>query len=360
VKALLVRLLSPRTRIGRHALAALFVALAFAMTLALRTVALHTYFILFVPAVMFAAWFGGRAAGLTASALTVVLAATYLLPSDAIVDQLVWLIVAASVTVMTSALTAARRRAENRLSALAAEERERRRAAESVSQVKTDFLAQIAHELRQPLTAIATAVQLLEKTAAGNASQRALGVISRQNEHLRHLVDDLLDLARLQRKDLELRRADVDLCDIIDDVIHMIAPAVSERGIRFVSDVPPCPLVLRADATRVRQIVSNLLSNAVKYTEPGGEIHLGIEQNGNRVVIHVRDTGRGIPPEHLTQIFEMFETGPGQGTGLGVGLAVVKGLTEMHGGSVQAKSAGIGQGSEFIVTLPKKAHVPAA
>lgn len=122
-------------------------------------------------------------------------------------------------------------------------------------------------------------------------------------------------------------------------------------------------MVVRADATRVRQILSNLLSNAVKYTEHGGRNDLVLERidgEGGTVVIRVRDTGRGIPPERLTQIFEMFQTGHGEGTGLGVGLAIVKGLAEMHGGSVHATSAGLGQGSEFIVTLPAAAQRPAA
>jgi signal transduction histidine kinase len=359
----LERWLTPRTPLARHALAALFVAVAFVLTVLLRTVTPRFHFILFVPAVMFAAWFGGRAAGLTASALTVVLAAAFLLPGGAFIEELAWLIVAAIVVVGTSALTAAHRRAEARLAALLSQESARRREAESLSQLKSDVLAQIAHELRQPLGAITSAAQVLEKAPTDASRERGLGVITRQTEHLRRLVDDLLDASRLQRRELKLQTSDVDLCEVVEDVRHVIAPAVTERRIELSSSIPACPLIVRADATRVRQILSNLLSNAVKYTGHGGRIDLVLEEtkgDDGGVVIRVRDTGRGIPPERLTQIFEMFQTGHGEGTGLGVGLAIVKGLAEMHGGSVQATSDGPGRGSEFIVRLPAGAERPAA
>jgi len=359
----LERLFTPRASLARHALAVLFVAVAFGLTLLMRSVTPRFHFILFVPAVMFAAWFGGRAAGLTASAFTVVLAAAFLLPPGAVIEELAWLIVAAIVVVGTSTLTAAHRRAEARLADLLSKESARRRDAESLSQLKSDVLAQIAHELRQPLAAITSAAQVLEKAPTITSRDRGLGVITRQTEHLRRLVDDLLDASKLQRRELKLQTADVDLCEIVEDVGHVIAPAVTERRIQLSSSIPACPMVVRADATRVRQILSNLLSNAVKYTEHGGRIDLKLERiddEGGTVVIRVRDTGRGIPPERLTQIFDMFQTGHGEGTGLGVGLAIVKGLAEMHGGSAQATSAGLGQGSEFIVTIPAVGQRPAA
>ena len=343
----------PLVRLKHHALAVLFVLLAFGLTLALQAVASRAYYILFVPAVMFAAWFGGLAAGLTASVATIVLTVAFLLPTGTVVDQLAWVVVAAAVAIATSTLVARRRVAEARLSHLLAQEQVRRGEAESQNERKSAFLAQVAHELRQPLGAITTAAALLDAATVSPATKdRALGVITRQTEHLRRLVDDLLDLSRMTRNELQLRKANMDICEVVEDCCHSIEPDAKGRGIRFASSVPNCPLPIHADAIRIRQIVLNLLTNAVKFTDAGGEVHLLVEQHPSEVVIRVTDTGRGISPDRLSTIFDMFQTGGGEGVGLGVGLAVVKGLTEVHGGTVRATSAGPGRGCEFIVTLP--------
>lgn len=331
--------------------AVIFVAAAFVLTLILQHVALRAYFILYVPAVMFSTWFGGRGAGMLASALTV-LAALYLLPRAEIADQLVWLAVAGIVTFGTSILTDARHRAETSLTARAHQESSRRQDAESLSQLKTDLLAQVAHELRQPLGAITAATGLLQTAAAEGLRQRAVAVIGRQATHMRLLVDDLLDLSRLARQELHLNKSTIDLCEIIDDSLGVIAADVAARRIDVTPSVPPCPVHVLADPTRVRQILSNLLSNAVKFTPEGGTIDLTLERAMSHVVMRVRDNGRGISPDSLPLIFEMFHKGGGDGSGLGVGLAVVKGLAELHGGSVEARSDGPGHGSEFVVTLP--------
>jgi signal transduction histidine kinase len=332
--------------------AVVFVAAAFALTLILEHVALRAYFILFVPAVMFSTWLGGRAAGMIASALTVV-AAAYLLPRTEVADQFAWLIVAAIVTFGTSILTDARRRAEALLTAQAKQESSRRRDAESLSQLKTDLLAQVAHELRQPLTAITAATGLLQTNGTAEQSrQRAVAVIGRQTNQLRLLIDDLLDVSRLSRQELQLHRSIIDLCEIVDDSLNVIAMDVATRRIDVSSSRPSCPVHVVADPTRVRQILSNLLSNAVKFTPEGGRIDLALEELGSQVVMRVRDSGRGIAPDRLLVIFDMFQKGSGENTGLGIGLAVVKGLAEVHGGSVEARSDGPGFGSEFIVKLP--------
>jgi len=341
------------------AIALLFVAAAFVLTLILQHVALRAYFILFVPAVMFSTWVGGRAAGLIASALTVV-ATIYLLPRAQLLDQLAWLIAAALVTFGTAFLTDARRRTERLLAAQTAEESSRRREAESLSQLKTDVLAQVAHELRQPLSAVTAAVGLLQMEGSETARQRAVATIVRQTNHLRLLIDDLLDLSRLSRQQLHLQTSDIDLCDVLDDSLNVIATDVAARRIDVSTSVPDGPVRLTADPTRVRQILSNLLSNAVKFTPEGGKIDLALEQTDSHVVVRVRDNGRGIPPDHLRVIFDMFQKGGGDGTGLGVGLAVARGLAEMHGGSVEARSDGPGSGSEFVVTLPVAPQQPAA
>ena len=340
-------------------LAIVFVASAFALTLAVRHVALRAYFILFVPAVMLSTWFGGRTSGMLASALTVV-ATVFLLPPAEIADQFAWLIVAGVVTFGTSILTDARRHAEAQLTARAEEDLTRRQDAESLSQLKTDVLVQVAHELRQPLSAITTALRLLDTTAPAADRHRALAVIGRQTDHLRLLIEDLLDLSRMSRQQLQLRTSRIDLCEVVEDSFTVVASEMAARHIDLRSALPPCPVHVTADPTRVRQILSNLLSTAVKFTSEGGKIDVALERTASHVIMRIRDTGRGIAPDHLPHVFDLFHKGDGEGAGLGIGLAVVKGLTEMHGGSVEVRSDGVGHGSEFVVTLPAAAEEPAA
>ena len=339
-------------------LALVFVTSAFALTLAVQQVAVRSYFILFVPAVMLSTWFGGRTSGMLASALTVV-ATVFLLPRAEIADQFAWLIVAGLVTFGTSILTDARRRAEAQLTVRADEERSRRQDAESLSQLKTEVLVQVAHELRQPLSAIGTAARLLDTTAPAADRQRALAVIGRQTEHLRLLIEDLLDLSRMSRQQLQLRKSRIDLCEVVEDSFTVVASEMAARRIDLRSSLPGGPLHVTADPTRVRQILSNLLSNAVKFTSEGGTIDVAVERTAAQVIVRIRDNGRGISADHLPHVFDLFHK-DGDGAGLGIGLAVVKGLTEMHGGSVEVRSDGVGHGSEFVVTLPATAEEPAA
>ena len=339
------------------ALAVLFVGAAYAVTVFFRLFTPHVYLILFVPAVMFATWFGGLAAGVLASALTVAAAALLLAP-DEIGDQFLWVIVAGVVTLVTSAVTGVRRGAERQLEALAAAEQARRQEAESISQLKTDLLAQVAHELRQPLSAISVGTQLLDVTRSEVVRKQTIAVLDRQTEHLRRLVDDLLDLSKLTRHELQLRKSKFDLCQIVGDSVAVIASDLAARGLDLSSTLPPCPVYVNADQTRVRQILLNLLSNAVKFTPSGGTVALSVEQHVSHIVMKVRDTGRGIAPDSLPFIFDMFHRSDDESSGLGVGLAVVKGLAEVHGGSVEAHSQGVGHGSEFIVTLPVVAEEP--
>jgi signal transduction histidine kinase len=352
VRTELKRLRSARTILISLTWAVICVAAALIVTLLLQRLSTRIYFILFVPAVMFSTWFGGLVAGMIASLLTVI-ATVLLLPAPELVDHIAWIAVAALVAFGTGALTARRRQAEEQLAALAGQEQRLRRQAESVSELKTEWLTQVAHELRQPLSAIRTAAHLLDKQKHDAATTgRAVGVIVRQSDQLQVLIEDLLELSKLNRQELQLRRSRLDLCEIVDDSLHVVAAEIDARRLQVRSALPACPLHVMADPTRVRQIVTNLLSNAVKFTPPGGEIDLAVEGTESHVVIRVRDTGLGIEAERLPHIFEMFQKGDGDGAGLGIGLAVVKGLTELHGGSVEARSAGVGRGSEFIVTLP--------
>jgi signal transduction histidine kinase len=251
-----------------------------------------------------------------------------------------------------SLLTDLRRQAEAQLTARAEEESSRRRDAESLSQLKTDVLVQVAHELRQPVSAIIAAGRLVGTAAPESVRNRALGVIGRQTEHLRLLIDDLFELSKMTRQELQLRVSNFDLCEVVDDSVNLIVPDIAARRIELSSSRSPCPLRVTADPTRVRQILSNLLSNAVKFTPNGGRIDLTVEQTPSHVVMRVRDNGCGIAPESLPRVFDLFHKGDDESAGFGIGLAVVKGLAEMHGGLVEARSAGVGQGSEFVVKLP--------
>ena len=358
VRRFSARFLPPRGPIGRVALALFFVACAFALTLGLQRIGGSVYFILFVPAVMFSTWFGGLRAGMVASVLTVV-ATVYLLRRAELADQLAWLIVAAVVMFATSAMTEKRRRAEALLGEQAQQEETRRHDAETLSQLKSDVLLQVVHELRQPLSAMPVAIRLVGSAHDDTARQRALGVIGRQTGHLTRLVDDLLDAAKITRRELQLQKSTIDLCEVAEDSLGVIATDVAARRLDVSSSLPPCPVHVDADPTRIRQVLSNLLSNAVKFTPPGGRIDLIVERKRSDVVIRVRDTGQGIAPDRLDRVFEMFHKGEGVGAGLGIGLAIVKGLVEMHGGRVEARSEGPSHGSEFVVALPIAGYVTA-
>lgn len=229
-------------------------------------------------------------------------------------------------------------------------------------QRKDEFLATLAHELRNPLAPLLTAVPLLR---AGDAErrERLIGIVQRQATHLAHLVDDLLDVSRITRDQIALKPRLMSVGAAIVDAVQASRPLIEARGHRLSVSIPPEPIYVHADPTRLEQIVVNLLNNAAKYTEPGGEIGIRVETglegetpDRSTVRIHVRDTGRGIPPEMLPQVFELFtQVDPSldraQG-GLGLGLTLVRRLAEMHGGSVSVRSEGLGHGTEFVVTLP--------
>nr|WP_240761809.1 response regulator [Nitrosococcus wardiae] len=222
---------------------------------------------------------------------------------------------------------------------------------------KDEFLAILSHELRNPLAPIRNAVQILNRQGLDDATvQAARNLIERQSQHMVRLVDDLLDASRIARGKLELRREVVALAAVVEQAVEMAQPHIKSAGHDLTLLLPPQPLFLDADPARLAQVISNLLQNACKYTEKGGRIWLAAKRAGSDVVVSVKDTGIGISPEHLSQLFEMFSQMESsfqrsQG-GLGIGLSLVKGLVEMHGGTVEARSEGFGKGSEFIVRLP--------
>ncbi len=237
-----------------------------------------------------------------------------------------------------------------------------RREAEQANRAKDEFLAMLAHELRNPMAAIASSLTLLGRGRGEDPARaaRARDTAERQLDNLKRIVDDLLDLSRISRGHITLRREPADLERLVRDAITAVRGAIDARGHRLTVEVTDGPFPMRADATRIEQVATNLLTNAAKYTEPGGAIHVGLSREataeGPMAVLRVRDTGRGLQPEMVTRVFDAFvqvQQGLDRSSGgLGLGLAVVKRLVEMHGGQVTAASAGLGQGSEFTVRLP--------
>ena len=222
---------------------------------------------------------------------------------------------------------------------------------------KDEFLAMLSHELRSPLAPISNALQLLglQRGSENQIQRQARGIIERQMGQLQHLVDDLLEVSRITSGRVQLRRQRIAVSGIIEVAVETIRPLITQRRHELTVTVPPEPIWLHADAARLEQVVVNLLGNAAKYTEEGGQVRLTVELNGDECVIRVTDTGVGITAELLPCIFDLFTQAErsldrSQG-GLGIGLALVHRLTELHGGQVEVRSI-LGQGSEFIVRLP--------
>jgi PAS domain S-box-containing protein len=222
---------------------------------------------------------------------------------------------------------------------------------------KDEFLAVLAHELRNPLAPISNAVEMLRCQDGKRKADRVMEMASRQVRHITRLVDDLMEVSRITRGKIELERQHVPLADILASAVETSRPALDGARHDFVQHLPDERLVLDADKVRLTQVFSNLLNNAAKYTDPGGRVELSARREGEReVVVAVRDSGIGIPADKLAQVFGMFaqveEAGARSQGGLGIGLAMVQKLVEMHGGSVRAYSDGPGKGSEFVVRLP--------
>jgi PAS domain S-box-containing protein len=226
-------------------------------------------------------------------------------------------------------------------------------------QRKDEFLATLAHELRNPLAPIRQAAMIAEAPAASEAQRRwSHSVISRQVQHMSLLLDDLLDISRITRGTLELRRQMTDLTAIVEAALETARPAIDAKQHTFALELPRDPVVLACDPLRIAQVLANLLTNAAKYTDPGGRISLRGFATQQMVTIVVADTGVGIPEEALSRVFTMFSqvryTRDRSEGGLGIGLALAKGLVELHGGNIQVSSEGRDRGSKFTVQLPRR------
>jgi signal transduction histidine kinase len=237
---------------------------------------------------------------------------------------------------------------------------ERRRAEESLREAdrrKSEFLAILAHELRNPLGPIHNAVEILQRSEPDEPKVKsAIKVLQRQVGQMVRLVDDLMDVSRISQGKIELRREPVELASIIQHAVDAVRPLCESLDHELTVALPPEPAHLSADPSRMAQVVGNLLNNACKFTDRGGRIRLTVEREGEQALIRVKDTGIGIAPAQLPRIFEMFmQVGmplDRSRDGLGLGLALVKKLVEMHDGTVEARSTGPGEGSEFVVRLP--------
>jgi PAS domain S-box-containing protein len=227
---------------------------------------------------------------------------------------------------------------------------------------KDEFLATLAHELRNPLAPISNAVQLLRNPGGRRKADRLVDIVDRQVHQIVRLVDDLLEVSRITRGKIDLNKAPVRLTDVVRDAVETSRPLIEQGRHSLEVRLPDEPVVLEADAVRLTQVLANLLNNAAKYMDPGGRIMLDVRRDEHSVSIAVRDSGVGIDPEQLPHVFDLFvqghrTTGRCAG-GLGIGLTMARKLVEMHGGSVTAYSAGAGLGSEFIVRLPLPEHAP--
>jgi signal transduction histidine kinase len=233
-------------------------------------------------------------------------------------------------------------------------------ALEAADRRKDDFLAMLSHELRNPLAAIQGAIELMQRKAIDDTQLLwARDVLSRQNRHLSRLIDDLLDVSRITMGKLTLHKEPIELCDVIQHAVETARPLIEMRRHKLTLKLPDVPLHVKGDSVRLSQVVCNLLTNSAKYTDEGGHIELSLERAGGPegdALVKVKDDGRGIAKEVLARLFEPStheeRLNSGAHGGLGIGLIVVRGLVQMHGGSVEARSEGPGRGSQFTVRLP--------
>jgi signal transduction histidine kinase len=246
--------------------------------------------------------------------------------------------------------------------ALLERERQARESADTANRIKDEFLATVSHELRTPATSILGWVDML-KTGRMNEAQtrKAVDALQRGARAQAKLLEDLLDISRITRATLRIEPEPTDIADVLQGAIETVTPAIHAKGIAFTVTLPAKLPLVRADPDRLRQVFWNLLSNAVKFTEPGGAISVSITEDRDQLRTEVVDSGRGIEPDAMSFIFERFRQEDGSSTrahgGLGLGLAIVRHLIELHGGTVTAASEGRGRGARFEIRLPKGSGV---
>jgi two-component system, sensor histidine kinase len=316
-------------------------------------------FITLYPAIAFSAWFGGFGPGVLSTAIGAV-AVEVFWPTHfggvSTAGDALALVLFTAVGVFISALTRGLRESRKRAEHVARELARARDEADRANRAKDEFLAIVAHELKQPLSAMlpATALvrQRLEPVAIAPV-ERTLDVLDRQIAHLSRVVNDLLEASQVVRGQITLEPRPVNAVQVMQDAIETIRPRAAERQQEVVVDLPGAEVSLNADSVRLLKVFLNVLSNAVTYTPPNGRISVTAEVVRQRVRFRICDTGDGIAADDLTRIFGLFTRTAGRGQGgFGIGLAVARGLVELHGGSISAHSDGPGRGSEFRIELP--------
>jgi signal transduction histidine kinase/CheY-like chemotaxis protein len=343
----------------------------------------HYLFALFYASLLFTAWYGGKGPSLLAILLGLLVANAFHRPppgsatpftSEYVIGVALYCLVGLLSIFFSESLRAARDRAESsaveanrQKEKLEREIAERRRLEEELRQRagelaeahrhKDEFLALLAHELRNPLAPVRSGLHILKQLGiSGTPLERVQEIMTRQVELLTRLVDDLLDVSRIAHGKIKLHKDKINLATVVQQAVETCRPLLEERRHELIVTLPPQPMHLEADPTRLEQILINLLNNAAKYTPEGGRVWLIGSQEDGEVVLRVRDTGQGIAPEMLARVFEPFQQADwvsgSPGAGLGIGLTLVRRLTELHGGRVEAHSPGVGKGSEFVVCLP--------
>jgi signal transduction histidine kinase len=319
-------------------------------------------FLFLWPAVMCCAWYGGLGPGLLATLVSALAGRYFVLdpvhslapirPADA-VGIFLYLALGTFLSLLVEGFHRARRQVEQH-------ENELHRRAEELSTAdrrKNEFLAMLAHELRHPLAPITNALEILRQFAGAEARVvQATEMIDRQARQIQRLVEDLMDISRISRGKVSLRKQPSNLAEIVQRGLEVSRPFLEARNHKVTIKVPAEPIVLDADPARLTQVVVNLLTNAAKYTNEGGHIALTVEQQDGQAILRVKDDGIGITPEMLPRVFDLYAQsertlGHAQG-GLGIGLKLVRTFVEMHGGKVEAFSEGSGRGSEFVVHQP--------
>src|SRR5215813_10681704 len=314
--------------------------------------------VMFTLSVTISAWYGGLGPGLLATALSLLLGDYFFIAESVAerIEEVIFLGIGASISILSQArLTLLAKRQQ-----ILASERDARRAAEDANRLKDEFLCTVSHELRTPLTAINGWAQML---CAGrlNAAQsaRALETIVRSARSQNQLINDLLDVSRIVTGKMRLDIAPLKLGSVIKAAVEAVRPAAEAKGIHLSMLLDPAAETLSGDSERLQQVVWNLLSNAIKFAPTGGRVEVRLERVNSHVEIAVADNGQGIKPEFLPYVFDRFRQEDGgtsrQQSGLGLGLAIVRHIVELHGGTVHAASEGLGKGATFTVALPTAA-----
>ena len=229
-----------------------------------------------------------------------------------------------------------------------------RESLKEVDRRKDEFLATLAHELRNPLAPIRNSLQILRmNNCSASAAQRIHEMMERQVVHMVRLVDDLLELSRISRGTIELKKERVDLATVINNAIETSKPMIETADHQLAVSLPPEPILVEGDMVRLSQVFANLLNNAAKYTNRGGNISVSARREERQLIVSIHDTGIGIPRDMLSRVFDMFTQIDNSlrrsQDGLGIGLSLVRTIVSMHGGNVEARSDGVGRGSEFLV-----------